>query len=191
MVTLSKSEIRQLLDAINLRSPFGKRDYLLILFMYHTGLRVGECCGLIVTHVAQDGEPRERLHLPAMVCKGPRGRVIPLNETAQGCVSKMLEFNRSRGLSVAPAAPLFQNRKHSPLSVRSIQKLIQDYRVQAGLDVQATPHSLRHAMASELVAAGANLPTVSQLLGHRRLDSTQVYTHVSGDQLADAVALIG
>lgn len=191
MFTLSTSEIRQLLGAINLRSAFGRRDYLLIMFLYQTGLRVGECSGLVVANVAHDGVVRERLHLSAQICKGSRGRVVPLNETARACVAKLLEFNQSRGLSVAPAAPLFQHRKHGPLSVRSIQKIIQGYRLDAGLDVAATPHSLRHSFASELVGAGANVCAVSRLLGHRSLGSTQVYTTVTPGQLDETVALIG
>ncbi len=192
MFTLSKPEIRQLLSAINLRSPFGQRDYLLIMFLFQTGLRVGECSGLIVTHVAtRDGNSRQRLQLPAFICKGSRGRVIVLNQTARACVEKLLAFNRSRGFSVAPAAPLFQNRKHGPLSVRSIQKLIKGYREAADLDVCATPHSFRHSHASELLAAGATLPAVQSLLGHRNIASTQAYVHVSDAQLTEAAALIG
>ena len=69
-----------------------------------------------------------------MVCKGPRGRSFPLNATARYCIEKMLEFNKSRGFSVAPAAPLFQNSKHGPLSVRSIQLLIKGYREKSDLE---------------------------------------------------------
>ena len=89
-----------------------------------------------------------------MFCKGPRGRVVPLNATARACVEKMLRFNRSRGFSVAPAAPLFQNSKHCPLSIRSIQKLLVKYRVLAGLEIAATPHSLRHSNAMALLRSG-------------------------------------
>lgn len=129
MLSLSPRQVRQLLGVVDLRSPFGRRDYLLILFLYQTGLRVGECSGLVVHHVysgdpADGGCAREWLHLPAQICKGPRGRVVPLNATARACVEKQIQFNRSRGFSVAPAAPLFQHRKHGPLSIRSMQKLI-------------------------------------------------------------------
>lgn len=191
MFSLSKSEMRQLVGVINLKSPFGVRDYLLVMWMYHTGVRVGECSGLVVTHVADgNGVPRERLHLPAMICKGPRGRVIPLNSAAQLIIEKVLAFNRSRGFSTAPAAPLFQNRCHGPLSVRSIQKLIKGYREAADLDVPATPHTLRHTHASALVSAGASLPAVQKLLGHRHLSSTAVYSHVSPDELRQASELL-
>lgn len=191
MFSLTKPQFRQLLSVVNLKTAFGQRDYILMMFLYHTGLRVGECSGLVVAHVARrDGQPREVLHLSAAICKGSRGRIVPLNEGARICVSKALAFNRARGFSVAPAAPLFQNRKHGPLSIRSIQKLVQGYRVAADLDVRATPHTFRHTMASDLVGAGAPLPSVQKILGHAQLSSTQVYTHVTGDQLQEASQLL-
>lgn len=98
MFALSKAELRQLLDAIDLTSPFGRRDALLISFGYHTALRVGECSGLVVHLVARDGQPRQYLHLPATISKGSRGRVVPLNDKAQACVRQLLAFNSARGL---------------------------------------------------------------------------------------------
>ena len=166
MFALSKSEVRQVLAAIDLTHPFGQRDYLLILFLYHTGLRVGECAGLVTHLVALAGEPRQYLHLPAAICKGSRGRVVPLNAVAQTCVRKLLAFNSARGFSTAPAAPLFQNRCHGPLSVRSMQKVVEYHREQAGLDVRATPHTFRHSHASHLVAASVPTAHVQKLLGH-------------------------
>lgn len=193
MFSLSVAQVRRLLGSVNLRSPFGKRDYLLILFLYETGLRVGECSGLIVHHVySREGKAREWLHLPAMLCKGSRGRSVPLNATARACVEKLVSFNRERGFSVAPAAPLFCHRKHGPLSVRSIQKIIKHYRELADLDLPATPHTLRHSMASQLLASGGSLVSAQKMLGHRRIASTQVYSHASLEQLKrDAAALGG
>jgi len=189
--SLTNSQVRQLLSAVDLSSPFGRRDYLLILFFYQTGLRVGECSRLLVHLVSRNGVPFQALDLPSMFCKGSRGRVVPLNATAQACITKLLEFNRSRGFSTAPAAPLFQNSKHCPLSIRSIQKLIKKYRLASGLEISATPHTLRHAHASALVGSGVPLPSVQRLLGHRSLNSTQVYTAPSHLELAQASAALG
>ncbi|MFA5507828.1 MAG: tyrosine-type recombinase/integrase [Vulcanimicrobiota bacterium] len=191
MFSLSPHQVRQLLGAVDLRSPFGRRDYLLILFLYQTGLRVGECSGLVVHHVYSQGQAREWLHLPAAICKNGRSRVIPLNALAKSCVEKMIQFNRERGFSVAPAAPFFQHRKHGPLSIRSIQKLIKRYRERADLDLRATPHTLRHSAASGLVASGASIATVQRIMGHRRLASTQIYTHVTMEQLKRDAAAFG
>jgi site-specific recombinase XerD len=95
---LSIKQMRQLLDAIPLESPFGRRDYLLIMLLYHTGLRVGEVSQLTLSHVlTKRGQLREFLDLPAILCKGPRGRVVPLNTTAQACVSKLIKFGQPNG----------------------------------------------------------------------------------------------
>lgn len=172
---LSNSEVRLLLSAVDLRSPFGRRDYLLIMLFYQTGLRVGEVSRLLVGLVSRGGRAFSSLDLPASLCKGRRGRVVPLNATARSCVEKMLQFNLSHGFSVAPAAPLFQNRNHTPLSVRSIQKLIKGYRLAAGLEIAATPHSLRHANATALSESGVPSRVVQAGLGHRRLSTTEGY----------------
>ncbi len=139
-------------------------------------------------------EPRNYLHLPAAICKGSRGRVVPLNEVAtetvtlrfQECVRKILTFKNQLAFSQAPEAPLFNNRLGGHLSVRSIQQLIALYRDAAGLDVRATPHTLRHSNASHLVAAGVPTVHVQKLLGHRQLSSTQVYVTVSKEELAQS-----
>ena len=191
MFSLSPRHARQLLGAVNVRSPFGRRDYLLIMFLYQTGLRVGECSGLVVHHVSTGGQAREWLHLPASLCKGSRARVLPLNATARVCIKKLIQFNLDRGFSVAPAAPLFQHRKHGPLSIRSMQKLIESYREIADLDLPATPHTLRHSCLSGLVASGASIATVQKIAGHRRIASTQVYTHASMEQLKNDSAAFG
>ena len=186
MFALSKLEVRRILSAIDLTSPFGRRDYLLVLFMYHTGLRVGETSGLTIGLVDHDRCPRRYLHLPAASCKNSRGRVVPLNEVAQTCVVKLLTFYYQIGFSMAPDAPLFQNRCHGPLSVRSIQSLVAYYRRRAGLDVRATPHTLRHSMASQMIAAGVPTVHVQRILGHRKLSSTQVYLHPHQSELLES-----
>ena len=190
MFALARQEIRQLLSGINLRAPFGRRDYLLILFLYHTGLRIGEACRLTVHLVAHDGEPRYELHLPAHLTKTRKARVIPLNDVAQACVAKLLAFNAERGFSVAPLAPIFVWKNHRKLPPREAQRILQKLREEVGLSAKATPHTLRHSFASELVRAGVTLPTVKSLLGHQWLSSTQIYTHTSNEERKDAVALL-
>ena len=190
MFALARQEIRQLLSGINLQSAFGRRDYLLILFLFHTGLRIGEACRLTVNLVAHDGEPRYELHLPAHLTKTRKARVIPLNDVAQACVAKLLAFNAERGFSIAPLAPLFVWKNHRKLPPREAQRILQKLREEVGLLAKATPHTLRHSFASELVRAGVTLPTVKSLLGHQWLSSTQIYTHTSNEERKEAVALL-
>lgn len=162
------------------------------MFLYHTGLRVGECSRLLnLLVLSSSGAPRHQLDLPAMFCKGPRGRVVPLNATARLCISKMVSFNRSRGLSTSPAAPLFQNSKHCPLSVRSIQQLIKQYRERAGLDIAATPHTIRHTHATALHESGVPTRAVQHGLGHRHLSTTEKYLGVSPESMKSSYAALG
>jgi site-specific recombinase XerD len=187
MRVLHPREIRQLLAAVNLRAPFGVRDHSLVLLALHTGLRCRELVGLNVGHVAHLGRPRRALHLPGTLAKGGRERTVPLNATARGAVARLLAFNASRGFSVAPEAPLFVNRFHRRMSVRAVQHLVEDLRQAAGLDVPATPHSLRHSMASRL-AACSNLRVVQKVLGHRTLRTVEIYTHPTREELEAAMA---
>jgi integrase/recombinase XerC len=187
MFALERDQIKELLNEINLKSAWGRRDYLLILFLYHTGLRIGELCRLLVTHVSHNGIPRDEVYLPASITKTKKARVVPLNDVAQECVAKLLTFNRERGFSTAPAAPLFPWKNHGNLPPREAQRMLQSLREKVGFSPKATPHTLRHTFASELVRNGVTLPTVSSLLGHTRLSSTQIYTHTNDRERRDAV----
>ena len=113
-------------------------------------------------------------------------------------MAKLLTFNAERDFSQAegvtspsaPIAPLFVWRNHRKLPPREAQRILQNLREKVGLSAKATPHTLRHSFASELVRAGVTLPTVKSLLGHQWLSSTQIYTHTSNQERITAVALL-
>lgn len=189
-VVLTGAETRQLLAAVPSGHPFAQRDRALLVFALHTGLRVSELSGLNVSHVAHGGQARLRLFLPSELGKGGRARIIPLNTTAQKCVRVLLQFNAARGFSTAPGAPLFVNRFHRRLHVRAIQRLVQSLRMQAGLDVPATPHALRHTFATQVMESTQNLRVVQALLGHKRLNTTEVYTHPTPALMASSLAML-
>jgi site-specific recombinase XerD len=180
----------RLLGAVNLKSPFGFRDHRLMQLALHTGLRVSELSLLDVHHVARNLSPKEVLDLPAPLAKRHKARLIPLNTVARRLIGELLTFNRERGLSVAPDAPLLQNRHHQRLSIRAIQLLIKHYREQARLDVKVTPHSLRHRFATDLLRASGNVRVAQKLLGHKDIRTTERYLHPDLDDLARAVALL-
>jgi site-specific recombinase XerD len=106
-------------------------------------------------------------------------------------VADLLAFNARRGFSVAPEAPLFVNRYYRRMSVRAVQHLVADLRTAAGLDVPATPHSLRHSFASRLAERCGNLRVVQQALGHKRLGTVEIYTHPTREELEAALARLG
>ena len=190
MTTITPEQTSSLLAAICMRDPFGPRDHAAIELTAHTGLRVSELVQLNVSHVSANGVPRHTLHLPSAITKFAQARNVPLNEIARAAIARLLRFNQARGFSTAPAAPLLVTRKHERVSVRLIQRLVESLREKAGLDVPATPHSFRHQFAMGIMKATGNLRVTQQLLGHHRLNSTQVYTCASPDDLAAAVALL-
>lgn len=184
MRILLPSQEHQLLAVIRPGEPFGPRDKALILFALHTGLRSHELCALNVGDVLTwDGFPRQWVEV---VGKGSRQRQVPLNAVARQAVIDLVHFNRSRGFAVAGESPLLVTKRHGRLPTRSLRDIIQRYRERADLDVRCSPHTFRHSFASRL-AAQASLPVVKEVLGHKRLSSTQVYTHTTPVQLAAGV----
>jgi site-specific recombinase XerD len=190
MKILPVPEVGRLLSAVNLRDPFGVRDYNMVQLALHTGLRVSELVSLDVRHVAHKGQPREMLYLSPALAKGGRERTIPLNTTAQASVQALLDFNKARGFSVEPEAPLFVTRKHQRVSVRLVQRLVESLRERGGLSIPATPHTMRHTFASNVASSVGNLRIVQKLLGHKRLSTVEIYTHPTPDQLRAAVETI-
>jgi len=187
---LNPDELRDLLRTLDPRSPFGSRDLAMLTLALHTGLRVSELVGLDVSHAASSHGPRRTLDLPAGLAKGGSGRLIPLNQVARDAIAAILAFNERRGFSVAPDAPLLVNRHHQRLSTRYVQRLMESLRDRADLDVHATPHTLRHTFASQVARRHGNLRAVQALLGHRRLATVEIYTHVDRQELAEAVATL-
>lgn len=183
-ISLNATQARELLAAVNRRAPFGEQRFALIVLVFHTGLRVSELVGLNVGDVAtNDGQPRELLHLRAETAKGRRSRIVPLNSKARKAVAALVNFNRARGFSVAPGAPLLVNRKHKRLSVRAIQYLMEALRKKADLDVRATPHTLRHTFGTVACRKTGDVRGLQQIMGHASLVSTAVYLHPNADDL--------
>jgi site-specific recombinase XerD len=172
-------ELNRLLGGINLRSTWGKRTYLLITFLCHTGLRIGEMTRLRVSDVAWEGEPREEVFLVHNITKGRKSRTVPFNPVAMDCVRKLLEFNARRGFSTDPQAPLFPWKTHGFLPPREAEREIQKLREKVGLSAKITPHAFRHYFANRLKRAGVDPFTIASILGHSSVDTTQGYTNTT------------
>jgi integrase/recombinase XerD len=185
MKIINEIQVFKLLGVINPRSPFGQRDHAMIRLALQTGLRVGELSALNVHHVAAAGQAREYLDLPSGLTKYHCNRVIPLSPGARRAISDLLAFNKMRGFSVEPEAPLLQNRCHQRVSVRAIQRLVEAYRDQAMLDIKATPHTLRHTMATNFLKHSGNVLSLKEALGWRRLNTAMIYLHPSLEEMAE------
>ena len=145
------------------------RDLALFTLLYGAGLRMAEALAL------QTGDVRDG---PLLVRgKGGKQRMVPLLPAVREAV---LEWTRHRPPG---AGPLFLGRKGARLDARVARRVMQTYREHAGLPAHASPHALRHSFATHLLAGGADLRTIQELLGHARLSTTQRYTSVDASGL--------
>jgi integrase/recombinase XerC len=158
----------------------GLRDRAILETLYTAGLRVAELAGLNVEDWDRDAD------ILRVVGKGRKERIAPVGRYAAQALSRWLEVR-----SADPAAPalqqkaMFLNKRGRRLTTRSVGRLLEKYIRQAGLDKLTTPHTLRHSFATHLLDGGADLRSVQELLGHKSLTTTQIYTHVSTKRLRD------
>lgn len=154
------------------------RDRALLEVTYSAGLRLAELIGL------NRGDLDRRTRLVRVRGKGRRERIAPVGETALGALDRYLaEGGRTAGRM---DDPLFVGPAGTRLSPRTVQRVVRRRLAGIALGLGVTPHALRHSFASHLLDAGADLRAIQELLGHRSLASTQVYTHVTGAKLKQA-----
>jgi integrase/recombinase XerC len=157
------------------------RDRAILETLYSAGVRVGELTGLNLDDVdLGDG-------LATVRGKGKRERLVLLGPHAVAAVEAWLPLREDLAGPRAQRQPaLFLNKNGTRLSSRSVGRLLEKYLAQAGLDPRTSPHTLRHSFATHLLDAGADIRSVQELLGHRSLGTTQIYTHVSTQRLRDS-----
>ncbi len=174
---LGVEDVIRLLDSIPTAEPLGLRDRAMFEVLYGGGLRVGEMVGLDLDDLdLEEGLARVR-------GKGRRERLSPIGGVASAWVVRWLA---SRRPARAAEKAVFVNHRGTRLSTRSVGRLLEDYLLGLGLDPAASPHTLRHSFATHLLDRGADLRSVQELLGHRSLTTTQIYTHVTGERLIHA-----
>lgn len=208
-------QVTALLEAVPTDTPAGLRDRALLEFLYATGARISEAVGLDVDDVisavrgpaaeptgdsaGEAGEPGEvdvagqREPGPAVVRlfgKGSKERVVPLGSYAAAALEAWLVRGRPalsvRSGSGGPA--LFLNQRGGRLSRQSAWTILKAAADRAQLDVEVSPHTLRHSFATHLLQGGADVRVVQELLGHASVTTTQVYTLVTADTLREVYA---
>ncbi len=180
---MTRDQVDQLLSAPTLTSLAGKRDKAILELLFSTGLRVSE-----VTRLNLDKVDLERREF-GVVGKGGKARVVFLSERAADWLHQYIAarsdhfeplFIRHKG-KVDPSASNDQMR----LTPRSIQRMVKKYASKMKIPVIVTPHTLRHSFASDLLVAGADIRSVQEMLGHKNIATTQIYTHVTNKHLKD------
>ncbi len=176
--TLESTEIECLLAQPQTETPAGLRDRAMLEIAYGSGLRVSELVGLQVVDVdLEEGVLRCR-------GKGGKERLVPIGDEAAHWLGRYLEEARARSAQAGASGALFLTRRGGPLSRQWFAKLLKRYAVMAGIAAQrVSPHVLRHSFATHLLEADADLRAVQAMLGHARISTTEVYTHVNRRRL--------
>jgi integrase/recombinase XerD len=175
---LSQAEIELLLNTEINTSPKGKRDAAMFELIYATGMRVSEMINLNVTDVD--------INYGTVKCKGKgnKERIIPIHSEAADKINDYI----SHGLpqlttDVTIATPLFLNKMGERLTRQGFWLILKAAAIKAGIKKPITPHVLRHSFATHMLQGGASLRQVQEFLGHSSIASTQLYTHLSNEQV--------
>jgi len=182
---IDHGEIAALIETVRGRHDAeGLRLTVLLELLYATGLRVSELVALPLSALAPDHS------LLTVRGKGDKERMVPIGGAAREALDAYLAVRpRFLGRREQTARYLFPSRSRAGhLTRQRLSQLLKDLASEAGIDpAKLSPHVLRHAFASHLLAGGADLRAVQMMLGHADIATTQIYTHVQGDRLAEAV----
>ncbi|MBH5303068.1 site-specific tyrosine recombinase XerD [Corynebacterium ulcerans] len=185
--TLSIAEMDELIAAIptdEVATPEDLRDAALIELLYGTGARISEIMNLTVDEVMVLEETEGMLRI---VGKGDKHRVVPVGSMAQKALQRYLVRSRPQ-LAKGKSHALFLNKRGGALSRQSAWQILKNSARRAGIHKDISPHTLRHSYASHLLEGGADVRVVQELLGHSSVTTTQIYTHVTADNLRNVWA---
>lgn len=176
---ISPQAVEQLLEAPDTTTPLGVRDRTILELMYATGLRISELVNLKLSD----------MHLTMgfiqTMGKGEKERIIPLGEIASQWLDHYLDGARVylQDQSAETSEYVFLNSRGKGLSRQGVWKKVKQLALEAGIDQNVTPHTLRHSFATHLLENGADLRMVQELLGHADISTTQIYTHITKTRL--------
>ena len=180
---LTVDEVFALVETPGATDTFFLRDRAILEMLYSTGVRVAELVGLDLGRLDLVEEAVR------VIGKGNKERLVPVGTPALEAIRaylpqrQQLVGNRTRRGREEEKLALFLNNRGQRLSVRSVERLVGDYALRAGIINRVTPHALRHSFATHLLEMGADLRAVQELLGHASLSTTQRYTHLNMDHL--------
>lgn len=174
--TLDEEDIDKLLD-INLVDAFSYRNKAMLELMYASGLRVSELINLKVHDIDLD------MALVRTIGKGSKERIIPIGDYATEYLKKYLTEYRDSMLKKEYNDYLFLNNHGKKMTRQGFFKILKAIAYEKGINKELSPHTLRHSFATHLLNHGADLRSIQELLGHSDISTTQIYTHVSNQEL--------
>ena len=184
---LKFEQIEKLMKMPDLSTSEGLRDRAILETLFSTGMRVSELTSLNITQFNRENLVKGKFDDQELSISGKGGSVRPVyfsNRTLK-CLAEYIKTRKDM------FTPLFVNYKKDDsdkehrLTQRSIERLVRKYTTMAGLPVEATPHTLRHSFATDLLQQGADMRSVQELLGHKNIVTTQIYTHLTNPHLRD------
>lgn len=176
---LSFEEVEDLLDAPDIENDSELRDKAMLETMYASGLRVSELLSL------QLGNINFNEGYLKIKGKGSKERIVPIGEFALDFINRYVTLVRTK-YAKNRTKYLFLNRDGAPISRQYFWRQIKKYALKANIDREISPHTLRHSFATHLLENGANLKEVQEMLGHTKIETTQIYTHVSTKRIISA-----
>ncbi len=179
---LSVSEVTAILEASDITDPMGVRDRAVLEFLYATGCRVSELCGVDLHDV--DLDTRTVL----VTGKGSKQRLVPLGSFAIDAIESWLPVRLDTRKPGHDSGALFLSSRGNRLNRQSVWRIVRTHGTRAGVpEARLSPHVFRHSAATHMVEGGADLRTVQEILGHASLSTTQIYTKVSPEHLREIV----
>ena len=179
-VFLPIDEMFRLLDSVSADSLSDQRDRAILEMLYSAGLRVSELTAMNVQDVNIDQS------VIRVRGKGNKERITPVGKKALAALKAYREcLDRQSGIGFFENGPLFLNLRNGRLTSRSVARILDKWAIKCSLSMPVFPHAMRHSFATHLLDSGADLRVVQELLGHKRLSTTQKYTHVSMDKLME------
>ncbi len=168
---------REQIDRL-LNTPDNHRDKAILEVLFSTGLRVSE-----LVHLNRDQINFDRKEF-GVIGKGRRARVVFLSDSAAGWLKQYLDQrdDSDKALFIRYSGKKTETLRLTP---RSVQRLVEKYVKKARLPVKITPHGLRHSFATDLLSGGADLRAIQEMLGHKNVSTTQIYTHITNPQLKE------
>ena len=175
---LEVEQIEKLFSNCDTTTLLGARDRAILEMLYSTGIRVSE---LVALDVSDIDLANSVIHVRG---KGKKERVIPIGPGAVKAVLHYLDLRRNAFQSGQhDTNALFINKHGQRLSTRSVRRKLDKYLLEAGLDLSVSPHTLRHSFATHMLQRGADLRSVQEMLGHQSLSTTQIYTHLTDENV--------
>ena len=177
---LSLEDSLELLNSVDGENE--RRDYCILTIFLNCGLRLSELCGLNLSDITSDGTM-------TVTGKGNKERMVYLNDSCKTAIKRYLEVRPHEGLTADSKNALFISRNHKRISPRTVEHIVSEYIEKAGLGGKGlSTHKLRHTAATLMYQHGhVDIRVLKDILGHANLGTTQIYTHVSNEQIKSAI----